>query len=167
MRMKMTENEEKEPVNRDRQRLSWVYPHKIEGWPCTRESNSEFNRESLNFQHSLCLDNQRSNRQAQESYALARFQPREGTNRRHRESTRRLNPRPNNTLWPERKGKEKRKQEIECKSQRVETKPKNNRIPIMRLLTSPNDRIFVHPRAHYVLLSGSRAWSPTTLGIEC
>ena len=40
----------------------------IEGWPCTRESNSEFNRESLNFQHSLCLDNvtQRSNRQAQE-----------------------------------------------------------------------------------------------------
>ena len=27
----------------------------IEGWPCTRESNSEFNRESLNFQHSLCL----------------------------------------------------------------------------------------------------------------
>ena len=32
------------------------------------ESNSEFNRESLNFQHSLCLDNvtQRSNRQAQE-----------------------------------------------------------------------------------------------------
>jgi hypothetical protein len=40
----------------------------LEGWPCTRESTSELNRESLNFQHSLCLDNvtQRSNRQAQE-----------------------------------------------------------------------------------------------------
>jgi len=33
----------------------------------SRFPNSEFNRESLNFQHSLCLDNvtQRSNRQAQ------------------------------------------------------------------------------------------------------
>ena len=27
----------------------------LEGWPCTRESISEFNGESRNFQHSLCL----------------------------------------------------------------------------------------------------------------
>ena len=51
----------------------WIIPSYLfmEGWPCTRESNSEFNRESLNFQHSLCLDNvtQRSNRQAQENFA--------------------------------------------------------------------------------------------------
>ena len=28
---------------------------KMNGWPCTRESRRDFNRESLNFQHSLCL----------------------------------------------------------------------------------------------------------------
>ena len=37
--------------------------------------NSELNRESLNFQHSLCLDNvtQRSNRQAQEILSNTRL----------------------------------------------------------------------------------------------
>ena len=47
----------------------------LEGWPCTRESTSELNRESLNFQHSLCLDNvtQRSNRQAQRSLVFHYF----------------------------------------------------------------------------------------------